>query len=367
MTELLILIILGVPAAFVLFVVGVYGWHYVNTRGMAYFGKSEAERARFRQKLARIGRFLGPLLRPFGRRGASPNTFAFVAGGVYLPSNVSDRRHFNRAVDYRPDANDVFVVTQMKCGTTWMQQLVYEIHAHGRGDLSDDGHGHLAAVSPWLESFNGVSIEDAHLVGPARARIIKTHLPAALCPYDEAAKYVYLTRHPVSCFRSCVDFFQDLAGPFAPGEEDLLDWFCSDQMWWGSWPDHVDGFWQWSQTQSNVLFLHFEELKRDLPAVIRRLADFLNCNLTESELVRVAEKGSFRYMKARESKFEMIPPNFFSAGSTFFKSGSLQRHEDAAAAQKEHIFTFCRIKLSGRAYPLTHFYPDAGDPDAWNE
>ena len=358
----LLLFVLALPAALILFVTTVYAWHYVNTRGMAYFGKPAAQRAQFREQLATIGRLLNPIFRPFGQRRGSPNTFAFAAGGVHLPSNVSNRRHFQRAVRYQPVPNDVFVATQMKCGTTWMQQLVYEVHAQGGGDLSDDGHGHLAAVSPWLESYNGVTIEDAPLIGPAQARIIKTHLPATLCPFDEAAKYVYLTRHPVSCFRSCLYFFRDLGGPFAPSEEALLNWFCSDEMWWGSWPDHVEGFWQWSQAQSNVLFLHFEELKRDLPAVIGRLAHFLEVDLAESELAHVAEKGSFRYMKTRETHFEMIPPNFFSAGSTFFKSGSLQRHEEADRAQRERILTFCREKLDGCAYPIGRFYPDVHDP-----
>lgn len=355
----LFFILLSAPAAFICFVVVAYGWHYVNTRGMAYYGRTAAERAHFKERLARVGRVLRPLFRPFGGRGASPNTFAFAAGGVHLPSNVSNRNSFERAVAYAPQPNDVFVITQMKCGTTWMQQLVYEVHAHGRGDLSDDGHGHLAAVSPWLESYIGVSVADAPLIGPAGARIVKTHFPADLCPYDEAARYIYVTRHPVSCFRSCLDFFADLAGPFTPSEDELLEWFCSDAMWWGSWPDHVDGYWQWSQTRPNVLFLHFEEMKRDLPAVVDRVAAFLECDLTDSELARVAEKGSFDYMKARETHFEMIPPNFFSAGSTFFKSGSARRHEDATAAQEERIFSFCRQKLARGAYPLARFYPDA--------
>ena len=358
MLRSLFFILLSAPAAFIIFVIVAYGWHYVNTRGMAYFGRSAAERARFREQLASVGRVLRPFFRPIGRRSTSPNTFAFAAGDVHLPSNVANRQSFDRAVDYKPQANDVFVATQMKCGTTWMQQLVYEIHARGRGDLSDDGHGHLAAVSPWLESYNGPSVADAPLVGPAQARVIKTHLPADLCPYDRAAKYIYLTRHPVSCFRSCLDFFRDLAGPFTPPEEALLSWFCSDRMWWGSWPDHVDGFWRWSQSRPNVLFLHFEELKEDLPAVVRRLVDFLECDLTENELSRVVEKGSFDYMKAHEFQFEMIPPNFFSAGSTFFKSGSAQRHEEATAVQAERIMAFCRDRLAQSPYPLGRFYPD---------
>ena len=354
-----ILILLAIPLFLIAFVLGSFVWHHVSTKGLAYFGRPRAEREQFKKKLARLGRVLRPLLRPLGSRLSDPNQFASAYHGIYVPGNSCNEVSLERAVQYAPQPNDIFVVTQMKCGTTWMQQLVYETLSRGRGDLSDEGHGHMAAVSPWLESFNGVSVDDAPLVGAAQARIIKTHLPASLCPYHQNAKYIYVTRHPVSAFRSCVDFFHANAGPLTPPEDALLNWYCNDRMWWGSWPDHVDGFWRRAQERSNVAFFHFEELTQDLPAAIRRLARFLDYELTDEELALVAEKGSFSYMKAHEAQFEMmIPPSFFSAEATFFKSGSARRHEEVEATQTERIGAFCRNELDGGAYPLARFYPD---------
>lgn len=359
-----LLLLLGLPVVFLLVVAGLFVWHQLNTRGLAYFGRSQEQRAAFRRKLARVGSLLRPLLRPLGARLTDPNQFAFAYEGIYAPSNSCNQTTFSRAVHYAPQAKDIFVVTQMKCGTTWMQQLVYELLSQGRGDLSDAGHGHMAAVSPWLESFNGVSVAEAPLVGQvsagvAPARIIKTHLPASLCPYGEDATYIYVTRHPVSCYRSIQEFFQANAGPLTPPAEALLDWFCSERMWWGSWPGHVDGFWRWAEARRNVHFFHFEELKRDLPTAIGRLARILQMEIGEETLARVAHKGSFDYMKAHEAQFEMMmPPSFFSADATFFRSGSAQRHEEVAAAQKVRIMAFCREQLAGGAYPLARFYPD---------
>ena len=354
----ILLIVLGIPVLVVLFVVGMFGWQYFNTKGLAYFGRPKAERQRFKQKVAKYGRFLRPLLRPFAARASDPNQFTISYNGVRAPANNCNNKSFAQAVHYTPQPNDLFVVTQMKCGTTWMQQLAYELLLHGQGDLSDAGHGHLYAVSPWLESFNGVSVAAAPLIGRSQNRLIKTHLPASLCPYNEAAQYIYVTRHPASCYRSLVDFFHSVSGPFTPPEDALLNWFCSDRMWWGSWPDHVAGFWQRAQTRPNVLFLHFEEMKRDLPAVIRRVAAFLDVTLTDAERTRVAEKCSFSYMKAHEEQFEMMPPNFLASGDTFFKSGSLKRHESVAPAHKARIQSFCRERLAGTGYPLAKFYPD---------
>jgi len=45
-----------------------------------------------------------------------------------------------------------------------------------------------------------------------------------LCPYHTAAKYVYVARHPVSCFASCVDFMAANMGAFTPGLDEIEQW-----------------------------------------------------------------------------------------------------------------------------------------------
>jgi hypothetical protein len=46
-------------------------------------------------------------------------------------------------------------------------------------------------------------------------------------------------------------------------------------MWLGTWTDHVKGWWDRSRGDGNVLFVHFEDMTRDLPAMICRVAAFL--------------------------------------------------------------------------------------------
>ena len=113
---------------------------------------------------------------------------AFRYRGVAGPSTACSRELFERTERYRPDGRDIFVATQMRCGTTWMQQIVYEILSRGRGDLSDGGHRHMYALSPWIESFASVELEQAPRVGERGLRIIKTHMPTRLCPYSEQAR-----------------------------------------------------------------------------------------------------------------------------------------------------------------------------------
>lgn len=333
-------------------------WSRAHTVGTAYFGLPLAERRAFKEELRRRGRFVLPAVRALSAIYKRPIP-AFEYKGVVGPGMTCTPGAFRRTEEYRPQPGDVFVATQMKCGTTWMQQVVYEVLSHGHGDLSDAGHGHLYAVSPWIESIQSVSMEDAPRVGESRSRVIKTHMPAQLTPYSPEARYVYVTREPVACFASCVDFIRMLTGPIAWDAEGFLDWFCSERMWWGSWPKHVAGWWRWAQERPNVLFVHYEEMREDLPAVVARVAELLDVELTSEELAEVVRKSGFDYMKANEELFEMSPPSFFSvAEGTFFVSGGRDRTRDVTPAARERILAFCREGLRGSDYPAARFYPD---------
>src|ERR1041385_8280946 len=156
-------------------------WERRRTSGMAYFGLPSAARRALKRRIYWYSMPVRPVIALLAmvtrRRPAMP---AFEYEGVSGPIRVSSPELFDRARHYRPRPEDVFVATQMRSGTTWMQQLVYEVVMRGRGDLSDRGHGHLYAMSPWIDGVDGVPIERAPLVGETPTRIIKTHLPAAL-------------------------------------------------------------------------------------------------------------------------------------------------------------------------------------------
>jgi hypothetical protein len=323
-----------------------------------YFRRPLAERRALKARIGWLGRTVRPLLSLFAPLLRKRIFLMEPYQGFTGPGAICSPATFAAAQRHRPGPEDVFVATQMKCGTTWMQQMVYEAVSRGKGDLGDEGHRHLYAISPWIESTASVSMEDAPLVGARPTRIIKTHLPTELCPYDERARYVYVLRHPVSCFASCVDFMHAGMGLAAPDRAGLLDWFCSDEMWWGPWPDHADGWWRWSD-RDNVLFLHYEDMKRDLAGAVRRVSDHLGLDLDPGELAAVTEKSDYGWMKRHEERFEMHAPSLLGQeGGVFMKSGAADRHADAAEAEAERIRRFCRERLAGKAYPLARFYPD---------
>ncbi|MEO7963689.1 MAG: sulfotransferase domain-containing protein, partial [Gemmatimonadaceae bacterium] len=294
------------------YLAGVLKWEDENSVGLAYYGLPPEGRAQFKATLRAHAKRLAPII-AFNSKLAKLdfNKSRISYQGVSGPMGSCSEESFARAGAYTPRPEDVFVVTQMKCGTTWMQHVVYEVLNRGQGSLVETGTA-MYAVSPWIEGRRSVSIEEAPLHGKERpSRIIKTHLPAQLLPFSRQAKYIYVARHPVSCFASCIDFIDTNVGEMSPDIPAFEAWFTNPgTMWWGTWTDHVKGWWTKSKAEPNVLFVHFEEMKKDLPGVTRRVAEFLGvAPLSESELASAVHKCGFDYMQTHQDNFEMHPPH----------------------------------------------------------
>jgi hypothetical protein len=339
-------------------------WEDEQTVGLAYYGKPLAERNRFKEQLRTHARRLRPILALNAKLAKLDFARSRIQyKGVSGPAGSCSAATFEAAASYQPRPEDVFVVTQMKCGTTWMQNVVYEVLMRGQGNLVETG-GAMYAISPWIEGRKSVPVDQAPLVGRERpSRIIKTHLPASLCPFDARAKYIYVARHPVSCFASCIDFVDTNVGGMAPDIPAFERWYTSpDLMWWGTWTDHVKGWWTRArQSPSNVLFVYFEDMKKDLATVVQQVAAFLGvAPLSASELAAVVHKCSFAYMQEHQDNFEMHPPHILQTNAELFVSGSADRYKNVPADVRERIAAWTVREMAGSDFPLAAKYRDLG-------
>ena len=338
----------------------VLSWSESQTRA-DYYARPLAWRRRFRKLLRLHAGLLEPILAVLGRASRASFTQRSIRhGGFAGPAGACSAETFRRAAAYRPQAEDVFVVTQMRSGTTWMQHLVYQIVTRGSGDLAADGTT-LNAVSPWIESFRTVSVEDAPLVGRERpARIVKTHLPLDLCPFDRRARYIYVARHPLACFASCVDFVRGNLRGFAPQWDECARWFMSDElMWWGAWPAHVGRWRARAEREDNILVVRYEDLSSDLAGQARRVAAFLGLTpLLPEELAAAVEKCSLDFMRRHEEAFEMHPPHLLQAEHAFFRHAGRDRSAGVPPEIAARLLAWCREQNASRGLALDMLYPE---------
>lgn len=64
--------------------------------------------------------------------------------------------------------------------------------------------------------------------------------------------------------------------------------------------DQVIEFWK-MRTEPNVLFLTFEDMKKDLKSVMKKTADFLGKNLTEEQYQLLSDHLAFQNMKKNKA------------------------------------------------------------------
>jgi len=336
-------------------------WTRYQTRDGRYFCAPLEKRRQLKRWLMWHRKNLAPLLCFLGQvSNVHLRKATFRFHGVAGPKGSCSPETFCRASSYKPASCDLFVVSQLRCGTTWLEQLTYQVLVRGREDLAAQGKS-LGSVCPWLESIWTIPPELAPKIGGGPAyRVFKTHFPIELCLYSHEARYLYITRHPLDCFASCLDYLRANLGPFRLRLAEAVEWFCNlEWMWWTPWPHHVAGWWQKAQCSPNVLFITYEQMLKDLPGVARKIADFLATEpLDHDELVSVVHHSSFRYMREHSEAFEMAPPHLLQDFEGLFVQGRAGRHQNLPEEVKSAIMEYCRSTLAEQKVCLGEHYPD---------
>jgi aryl sulfotransferase len=113
----------------------------------------------------------------------------------------------------------------------------------------------------------------------------------------------------------------------------FLDWMDRDgHPFWPFW-ENIRSWWE-IRHLPNVMLIHFEALKRDMPGEIRRIAKFLDIGIDESRFPAVIEHCSFDYMKTHAEKSAPLGGIFWDGGAaTFINKGVNGRWRDTLTAE----------------------------------
>ena len=214
---------------------------------------------------------------------------------------------FSSGLKYRPLGSDVFVASYPKCGTTWMQYIVYLL-MNGARALPPGRK--LEEFFPHLEEVGTEGVQAL----PER-RMIKTHLPFEVMPFHSDARYVYVARNPFDC---AVSFYHHTRGfvhhyDFAEGTfDDFFECFIAGEVDFGGYFEHLLS-WYAQRSAANVLFLTYERMQRETERVIAEVGAFLGepAALIARDAAAVAairEESSFKRMSRDQRRWSSARP-----------------------------------------------------------
>jgi hypothetical protein len=296
-----------------------------------------------------------PIVRAIGRFTAlyvlRPITWLLRLAGFW-PRGIA--RGFNRVLanceQFVPTEHDVLVCSFFKSGTNWMMQIALQIAWRGNAQFK-----HIHDLVPWVDiparSRFAVPLEDSLWQQcPTQLRVIKTHLPFGKIEYTESGKYIWVVRDPKDVFVSGYHFLRNIMfGPLMPSVEQWLDVFLSEDSFNGSWAAHLDCGWR-ARDRENVLFLTYEEMKRDRAGSIAAVAESMGVELSAAELDRVNEVSSYEHMKTIGEKFDTVgisPPWVDARGKMVRRGRAGSSGELLTPEQQRRIDDYWRAELLG--------------------
>ncbi|MHB8530971.1 MAG: sulfotransferase domain-containing protein [Caulobacteraceae bacterium] len=226
---------------------------------------------------------------------------------------VSDSRHWER---YAPRAGDIIIGTAAKCGTTWMQRIVGLLVFQSPEPVP------IHELSPWLDSRFIMPVEAmlAELDAQTHRRFLKTHLPLDAVPLYDEVRYVHVARdgrdacfsfhnHVQAFTKEALDTFdrigledETIRAPMGRMPADLRDFF---HAWLGPQgaPSPGAGYFELEQSywaeraRSNLLLVHYNDLKADLSGEMKRIGRFLGIEIPPALWPELVEAATFARMK----------------------------------------------------------------------
>ena len=186
-------------------------------------------------------------------------------------------------------------------GITWLKELTWIIQ--------NDGAVAQAAASPLVQRVPFLDITMPTMDTPVidllqnipHPRLLKTHLPARY--FLEQIKNENVTvivgiRNPKDTLVSFYHFYRIMVdyGLFPGTWDEFFELYRDDHLMYGDYFSWYEG-WMPFKDNAKVMFVRYEDMKRDLGQEIRKIAAFLGKNLSDETIYQITQHGQFSRMK----------------------------------------------------------------------
>uniref|UniRef100_A0A663LYY1 Sulfotransferase n=1 Tax=Athene cunicularia TaxID=194338 RepID=A0A663LYY1_ATHCN len=201
-------------------------------------------------------------------------------------------------------------------GTVWTQNIlsliIHEGHRNGTENME------TMERIPWLE-YNTKDRDYADLPLVMESfNISKTSLLIVL-------QVIYVTRNPKDVMVSFYHFSKYICSlEEIPDFNLFMERFLAGKVLASSWLDHVEG-WCSHAEDFNILFVTYEEMKKDLRSAVLKICNFLGRKLSEEEVDSVVKQATFENMrKDPRANYENLPDDIVEKNKgSFLRKGTV--------------------------------------------
>ncbi|XP_068199567.1 cytosolic sulfotransferase 3-like [Antennarius striatus] len=293
-----------------------------------------------------------------------PRPELFEFHGVPMTHYFTDL--WERVQNFKARPDDILIATYPKAGTTWVSYILDLLYF---GQTSPERLTSIPIYDrvPFLELghpsfYSGVDLAENL---PTSPRIIKTHLPVQFIPksfWEQNCKIVYLGRNAKDNVVSYFHFGRmDMIEPDPGDWNSYLKRFMEGKVVFGSWYDHVNGWWKKKQTYSNLHYMFYEEMTENCAKELDKLCSFLGLSPSLEEKKQIINEVQFDNMKNNDMVNFSTSPRMNFKILHFMRKGKVGDWKNHfTVAQNEEFDEDYKRKMKD---PTLHFRTEICD---WN-
>ncbi|XP_007887532.1 sulfotransferase family 5A, member 1 [Callorhinchus milii] len=265
--------------------------------------------------------------------------------GINFPGHLHTMKSLQYAKEFKFHKTDTLLVTYPKSGTTWMQEILTLIYSAGNEVPVKTLPNWMRA--PWLEQYYSEDI----LQNRPDNRIITSHLPYHILSKtlkQSNPKVIYISRNPKDIIVSFYYFHKMAQFLPDPGTfEEFVRKFAFGEVHFGSWFDHITE-WLEHKEEFNILFITYEEMKKNLRQCVEKTCDFLGRPLLPEQIDSIIRYCTFTNMKDNQMvNYTLVPNEIMDHRiSKFMRKGIVGDWKEHFTEEQSQFFKkICQEKL----------------------